>query len=272
MLKEPSQRLHTSDPILSQAQLYPYLLEDGEKFPCFLVLPGGGYEDVVHSEGPPIAAWFNSMGISAVVLEYTVSRGDRSKSIYPQPQQQALYAMRWLRKNAEFLNIDPRKIGVIGFSAGGHLAACVANGFDRESWLRDPDNALSGISSRPEACILSYAVLSTTGAYAHTGSMHNLMGDSCKTSPIIKELDWPSSVHPKAPDTFVWHTVEDATVPVENAYHMALALQQKKVPHELHIFPQGAHGLGICAIDHRRQSSVAQWKQLAHRWLAEIGF
>ncbi|MGZ0655248.1 alpha/beta hydrolase [Coraliomargarita sp. W4R72] len=157
--------LHPTDPVLSEATIYPALLQDGEDFSCILVLPGGGYEDVVHSEGPPLAAWFNSIGISAVVLEYTVSRGDRSSAIYPKPQQQALYAMRWLRKNAAPLNINPDKIGVIGFSAGGHLSACVSHGFDRQDWLMDPDNELANISARPDASILAYAVLNAIGPH-----------------------------------------------------------------------------------------------------------
>lgn len=112
MFKEPSQPLHPTDPVLSKARLYPSFLEDGENFACFLVIPGGGYAEVSHQEGPPVAGWLNSLGISAAVLEYTVSDGE---AISPHPQQQALYALRWLRANATALNIDPNRIGVIGF-------------------------------------------------------------------------------------------------------------------------------------------------------------
>nr|WP_246459897.1 alpha/beta hydrolase [Puniceicoccus vermicola] len=205
-------------------------------------------------------------------MDYTVSRGNRNQTIYPAPQQQALYTLRWLRQQAENLNLDESKIGVIGFSAGGHLAACTANGFDREDWLLDPDQTLQTIPARPDACILAYAVLNTQGPFAHRGSMHNLLGNGFANSSISEELNWPERIHSKAPDTFIWHTQEDATVPVENAYRMALRLQEKGIPHEAHVFPKGSHGLGICSLDFRRQGAVEQWRALAERWLREIGF
>lgn len=267
MFKEPSQPLHPTDPVLSEARLYPYLLEDGEDFACVLVLPGGGYGMVSHQEGPPVAGWLNSMGISAVVLEYTTSNGE---AIYPKPQQQALYAMRWLRANAKDHNIDPNRIGVIGFSAGGHLAACVSQGFDRDEWLLDPDGNFGNTSARPDASILSYAVISE-GELGHQGSFKNLLGSEADAS-ARKAISWELQAHPQSPPTFLWHTAEDASVPVENSYMMAMALQANKTPHELHVFPAGEHGLGLCSIDFRRQASTAQWRALAERWLLDIGF
>ncbi len=267
MFKEPSQLLHPTDPVLSNARLYPSLLEDGERFACILVLPGGGYGHVSHQEGPPVAGWLNSLGISAAVLEYTVSEGDAT---YPQPQQQALYALRWLRANAQELNIDPNRIGVIGFSAGGHLAACVSQGFDRDEWLLDPDQTLADISARPDASILSYPVISA-GDLGHQGSFDNLLGNETDTTQR-EALSWEKHAHPNSPPTFLWHTAEDAAVPVENSYLMAMALQRNKTPHELHVFPKGAHGLGLCSIDFRRQAGAAQWRPLAERWLLELGY
>jgi acetyl esterase/lipase len=267
MFKQPSQPLHPTDPVLSQARLYPSFLEDGERFACILVLPGGGYGHVSHQEGPPVAGWLNSLGISAAVLEYTVSAGD---AIYPQPQQQALYAMRWLQANAEALNIDPKRIGVIGFSAGGHLAACLSQGFDRTDWLLDPDGTLAHTSARPDASILSYPVISS-GSFGHQGSFDNLLGKE-SDSAQREALSWEKHAHPKSPPTFLWHTAEDAAVPVENSYLMAMALQQNQTPHELHVFPKGEHGLGLCSIDFRRNAGAAQWRALAKRWLLELGF
>ena len=110
--------LHPSHPVLSKARLYPAFLQDGRDFACMLVLPGGGYSHVSHQEGAPVAAWLNSIGISALVLEYRVS-SDPAEGIYPQPQQQALYALRFLRAQATALNIDPHRIGVIGFRQEG---------------------------------------------------------------------------------------------------------------------------------------------------------
>jgi len=267
MFTEKSQPLHPSHPVLSKARLYPSFLEDGSNFACVLVLPGGGYGMVSHQEGPPVAGWLNSIGISAAVLEYTVAEGD---AIYPQPQQQALYALRWLRAQASELNIDPQRIGVIGFSAGGHLAASLANGFDREDWLLDPDATLNGTSARPDAAIFGYPVISSSNV-GHASSFNNLLG--ADASPQEKEaLSWELHAHPKSPPTFLWHTANDGCVPVENSYLMAMALQKHQIPHELHVFPDGAHGIGLATIHDRRNPSAAQWTDLARTWLHGLGF
>lgn len=267
MFKEPSEPLHPSDPTLSQARLYPSFLEDGECFSCMLVIPGGGYAEVAHQEGPPVAGWLNSLGISAVVLEYTTSYG---APIYPAPQQQALYTLRLLRAKAKDLNIDPNRIGVIGFSAGGHLAASLSQCFDRADWLLDPDQTLADISARPDASILSYPVISS-GCFGHQRSFDNLLGK--ESDPAEREaLSWERHAHRNSPPTFLWHSAEDTVVPVENSYLMAMALQQNNTPHELHVFPTGGHGLGLCSIDFRRQAGATQWRSLAERWLLELGF
>lgn len=265
MFKEPSEPLHPTDPILSQARIYPSYLEDGENFACMLVLPGGGYGMVSHQEGPPVAGWLNSLGISAVVLEYTI--GD---TIYPTPQQQAIYAIRSMRANATRNKIDPNHIGVIGFSAGGHLAACVSQGFDRKEWQLDPDGTLGDLSARPDASILAYPVINST-ATAHTGSFDNLFGADASDA-TRSQVSWERNAHPQSPPTFLWHTAEDTVVPVENSYSMAMALQKNNTPHELHVFPKGGHGLGLGTIDTRRNDSVAQWRVLADNWLRELGF
>ena len=270
MFSEPSQPLHPTDPVLSKARLYPYFLEDDIKPACMLVLPGGGYRNVSHQEGPPVAGWFNAMGISAAVLEYTVNSEENGLPIYPQPQQQALYAMRYLRANADALNIDANRIGVIGFSAGGHLSACVTHGFDREDCLVDPDGTLDGVSARPDVAIHCYAVISSAD-YAHVSSFRQLLGSNV-TEESADFLSWEKHVHADAPPSFIWHTVEDTTVPVENAYLLASALQKKKIQHEVHIFPNGAHGRGLGTIGDRRHSSVAQWTSLAQKWLTDLGF
>jgi acetyl esterase/lipase len=271
MFNEPSQPLHANHPVLSKARLSPYFLEDAVKPACMLVIPGGGYGNISHQEGPPVAGWFNSMGIAAVVLEYTVNRVTAPEpELYPQPQQQALYAMRYLRANAEALNIDPARIGVIGFSAGGHLCACVSQGFDREDWLLDPDHTLGGISARPDASILCYAVLS--GGAGHIGSYFNLLGKDINVPKDTEFLSWEKHVNPNSPPTFLWHTAADDCVPVENSYLMAMALRANGTPHELHVFPDGKHGLGLVSIGDRRQPGANQWRTLAENWLMRLGF
>ncbi|MBC2594345.1 alpha/beta hydrolase [Ruficoccus amylovorans] len=267
MLNKVSSPLHPSDAVLSKARLTPYFLEDGEDFACMLVLPGGGYSRIAGHEGGPVAGWFNSLGISAAVLEYTTWDG---APIYPKPQQQALYAMRLLRAQAREHGIDPARIGVIGFSAGGHLAACVSHGFDREDWLLDPDGELAGISARPDASMLCYAVTSS-GFYAHVSSYKNLLGPDV-TEEQADFMSWEKHAHPQCPPTFLWHTAADETVPVNNSYLMALALQANKTPHELHVFPDGAHGRGLGTFADRRHPVVGQWRGLAERWLLGLGF
>ncbi|MFP4259456.1 MAG: alpha/beta hydrolase [Opitutales bacterium] len=236
----------------------------------FLCFPGGGYAHVSHQEGPPVAGWLNSMGISAAVLEYSVST-EEGPGVYPRPQQQALYAMRWLRACASDLKINPKKIGVIGFSAGGHLAACLSHGFDRGEWLLDPDELFGGLSGRPDASILAYAVISASSPHSHRGSMENLLGEQVGTE-VQETLSWENQVHPEASPAFLWHTAEDSSVPVENTYQMAIALQAANIPHELHVFPKGGHGIGLGTIHARRQGSAEQWRSLAERWLRELGF
>ncbi len=264
MFKEPSQPLHPDHPVLSKANLYPYFLEDAKNPACMLILPGGGYAHVSHQEGPPVAGWLNSIGISACVLEYTVGL-----EVYPDPQQQALYAMRYLRANAEALNIDPKRIGVIGFSAGGHLAGCVSQGYEREAWYLDPDQCLEGISARPDATILSYAVLSPKTL--HKGSYKNLLGEN-RASDLIDSLAWDQCIHEDSAPVFLWHTANDDCVPVGNTYLVALALEEKSIPHEVHVYPEGAHGLGLVSIGHRREGASGQWKAQAERWLIDLGF
>ena len=264
MFKEYSEVLHKEDPVLSKARLYPYFLEDAKNSACILILPGGGYGHVSHQEGPPVAGWLNSMGISAAVLEYTVGA-----KVYPEPQQQAIYAMRYLRANAAELNINPEKIGVLGFSAGGHLCACVSQGFDRKEWHLDPDGTLGNTSARPDASILAYAVL--CAIKMHKGSYKNLLGENPDQN-LVNSLSWEKNIHTDSPPTFLWHTADDAVVAVSNTYLMAMAFEEKSIPHEVHVYPEGEHGIGLVSIGHRRQGTSGQWKAQAERWLLELGF
>lgn len=269
MFQPANHFFQSAHPVLSKARLYPAFLQDGRDFACMLVLPGGGYSHVSHQEGPPVAAWLNSIGISALVLEYSVS-SDPAEAIYPQPQQQALYALRFLRAQATALNIDPHRIGVIGFSAGGHLAASCTQAFDHPDFLLDSDASLKGVSARPDASILCYPVISA-GLHGHVGSFECLLGRG-STPSQRSALSWEHRIHPNSPPSFLWHTAEDAAVPVENSYLYAMALQQARIPHALHVFSQGAHGLGLCSLADRRQQQAMQWRALAERWLLDLGF
>ena len=269
MFQSAHQFFQLEHPVLAPARIFPALLQDGRDFACMLVLPGGGYSHVSHQEGPPVTAWLNSIGISAVVLEYSVS-SDSAKGIYPLPQLQALFTFRFLRAHATALNIDPNRIGVVGFSAGGHLAASCSQAFDHPDYLLDLDASLAGVSARPDASILCYPVISA-GPHGHVGSFECLLGRA-STPSQWSALSWEHRIHPNSPPSFLSHTAEDAAVPVENSYLYAMALQQARIPHALHVFPQGAHGLGLCSLADRRQQQTMQWRALAERWLLELGF
>jgi len=261
-----SSKLHGEDPVLKEAHLHFFPFEEGEANSCILIIPGGGYGGVSHREWETVAAWINSMGMSAVVLEYTVGR-----KIYPKPQIQGLYALRLLRKKSKEFNIDPKRIGIIGFSAGGHLSACLSTGFDRPDWLVDPDGELEGVSARPDLAILSYPVI-TSGEFAHRGSFTNLLGEEASEDER-KTMSLEHAVGENTPPTFLWHTAEDVVVPVENAYLYAMALNAKGVEHELHVFPAGIHGLSICRSPGKYWAQPArQWMPLAEAWLGARGF
>ena len=243
--------------------LRPFALESGENFPAVLVLPGGGYGFCSEQEGDPVACWLNSLGISAFVLDYSVE-----PSKHPQPLNDARRAMQYLRANASKYNIDSNRVGVIGFSAGGHLAASLSN-FHNEKNL-DVNDDLEAINARPDLCILSYPVISW-GEFAHEGSRENLLGMK-PDAELLHKTSMENSVSTDTPSTFIWHTAEDEPVPVENAYLYAMALQRKKVPCELHVYPFGEHGMGLGTIDFRRNSHYGQWRHSCERWLSLMGF
>jgi acetyl esterase/lipase len=246
-----------------EVTLRPFALRDGEIFPAVLVLPGGGYGDCSDQEGDPVAGWLNGLGISAFVLDYSVA-----PTRYPQALYDARRAMQYIRANAERFKIDPERVGVIGFSAGGHLAASLSNLYaeKNESVL----DALEQVSARPDLCILSYPVISW-GEFRHQGSLENLLGED-PAPALIEKTSMELAVHSETPPTFVWHTAEDGGVPVENSYLYAMALQKNDVPHELHVYPHGGHGLGLATLFDRRDPHVTQWRQACERWLFLQGF
>ncbi|EDM28841.1 acetyl esterase family enzyme [Lentisphaera araneosa HTCC2155] len=243
--------------------LTPFALESGEDFAAVLVLPGGGYGFCSEQEGDPVAAWFNSMGMSAFVLDYSVE-----PCRYPQPLNDARRAMQYIRTHAKKFNIDPNRVGVIGFSAGGHLAASLCNLHDEANI--ELSDELEAVSARPDLCILSYPVISW-GEFVHEGSRGNLLGEN-PGEALLDHTSMENAVKPSTPPTFLWHTAEDEPVPVENSYLYAMALQKNKVPHELHVYPDGEHGVGLGMIDYRRDAHYSQWRHSCEKWLLKNGF
>lgn len=233
----------------------PYLLE-GQTHPsaAVIVFPGGGYACRAPHEAEPIALWLNSIGISAFVLNYRVAPYK-----HPVPLEDAERAVRLVRHRAEEWRVDPNRIGVLGFSAGGHLAATLATHYDQLK--RAFDNPIDAHSSRPDLVILAYAVI-TFGEFAHAGSRNLLIGEN-PDAELIRSLSNETQVTADTPPTFLWHNADDLAVPVENSIHFAEALSKHKVPFSLHVFPSGGHGVGLAS----NLTEPGQWTTLCETWL-----
>jgi acetyl esterase/lipase len=208
-----------------------------------VVCPGGGYVQLATDhEGRQIAEWLNGLGISAFVLKYRHAPRYR----HPAPLLDAQRAIRWVRSHAAEHAVRPDRIGIWGFSAGGHLASTAATRFDPgDPNAPDPVNRMS---SRPDFLVLAYPVISLTTEYAHKGSRRNLLGES-EDPQSADDLSNEKRVTPQTPPTFLFHTSGDTGVPAENSVLFYLALRRAGVPAELHIYEQGRHGLGLAHSD-----------------------
>jgi acetyl esterase/lipase len=237
-----------------------------------VILPGGGYGGhALDHEGDQIARWFQSMGISSLICRYRVrgrgddARGNDGKGYgHPYPMLDAQRAIQTLRARAGQWNVDPNRVGVLGFSAGGHLASTVSTKFaklDLESV--DP---VARFSSRPDFCILCYPVIGFGKPYTHRGSQNNLLGKDA-VAELVASLSNEDQVSEQTPPTFLFHTAEDKVVPAENSLMYFLACKEHGVNTELHVFPNGGHGLGLAAdVDGTRQ-----WPALCQQWLRSVG-
>ncbi|MBI4977791.1 MAG: alpha/beta hydrolase [Spirochaetes bacterium] len=247
--------------IADKPYIDPYILDNGKKTGVVVVLPGGGYVNKAAHEAEPIARMLNDAGISAVVCNYRVS-----PYRHPYPLMDAKRAMRLVRANAAAWNIDPDHVGVLGFSAGGHLASTIATHWNYNEEPSTAD-AVDAFSCRPDAAVLCYAVIALSEPFGHTGSMKNLLGEN-PSDDLIRFLSNEKQVNEKTPPTFLWHTADDAVVNVKNAYAFAAALRDNNVPCEMHIYPHGRHGLGVS----RDIPEVTGWAGLCTAWLKRLGF
>lgn len=235
----------------------PYLVEHEQPVGAVIVCPGGGYSHRAEHEGEPVARWLNQLGFSAFVLNYRVA-----PYRYPYPIMDGRRAVRLVRYHAGQWKVNPNRILILGFSAGGHLAAMVGTHFDTGD--KEAADPVERISSRPDAMILCYPVI-TLDTYTHRGSVSNLLGK--KPDPgSLEYLSGEKNVTPDTPPTFLWHTADDAAVPVENTLQFVSALRQHEVPFAVHIFPSGRHGLGLA----EENPEVAVWKELCARWLQRL--
>jgi len=228
---------------------------------AFVVCPGGGYSRLADHEGHNVAVWLNGIGVSAFVLKYRL--GPRYR--HPAPLQDVTRAIRTVRARANEWGVDPGRIGVIGFSAGGHLASTVATQFDAGNpGAADPVERVSG---RPDVAVLAYPVISMEEGIAHAGSRNNLLGPN-PSAELVQALSTDRRVTARTPPTFLFHTADDVGVVVENSLRFAAALRAAKVPNELHVFETGRHGVGLAPDN----PVLSAWPRLLESWLRTRGF
>jgi len=213
-----------------------------------LVCPGGGYGMRAAHEGAPIALWLNTLGITAIVVHYRVKPYK-----HPQPLNDVMAAMTIAKANAKDWNIDPARIGVLGFSAGGHLAASLSVHYTPET--------------RPALSILLYPVITFMDVHTHSGSRTNLLGEPLDMA-LVEKMSNERQVNAQTPPAFIFHTADDAAVPVENAILYAGALRKSGVPFELHVYETGSHGVGLATSN----PVLSTWPMLCGNWLRAHGW
>lgn len=236
------------------------------KRPCMIVCPGGGYSMCSQREAEPIALQFLPDGFNVFVIRYSVA-----PHRFPTQLREVAALMELIYRNADEWNCDTSKIAIIGFSAGGHLAAHYSTMYDCKE-VREvfPE-------SKPvNASVLCYAVITADPAGGHMGSFDNLLGKTERTKDEIDYFSCDRNVKETTPPAFLWHTAEDNCVPVINSILYAKALSEKKVPFELHIYPYGCHGAATCDkhtldnVDDKMLHNTA-WIPAARKWLELIG-
>lgn len=235
--------------------LTPYLLEGDEIRSAVIICPGGGYGHRSEKEGEPVALAFNALGLHAFVLNYRIA-----PYRYPAALLDARRAVRFARFHAEQWRINPNRLGVVGFSAGGHLAgSLMLRGIKEE--LND---AVDSVSPRPDFLALCYPVVSFVSS-AHQGSWQNLLGEQA-TEEQKKALSLELNVSDYCPPVFLWHTTTDSAVPVENSLLLGQALSAQRRPFSLKVFSHGSHGLGLAEND----QEIGAWPHLCKEWLKTL--
>jgi acetyl esterase/lipase len=230
-----------------------------------VICPGGGYGHLaMDHEGHQIGQWLNSFGVAGFIVQYR-HRNSGAGYGHPAPLQDAQRAIRTVRSRAAEWGVDPGRIGIIGFSAGGHLASSAATHFNES--FSEPKDKIDRVSCRPDFAVLIYPVISFTEPFTHTGSRKNLLGAEADRA-LIEKMSNEKQVTPQTPPTFLVHTWEDKGVPAENSIYFYLALRQAKVPAEMHIFPKGPHGFGLG----QKLGGASAWPKLCETWMEESGF
>lgn len=259
--------IHKEIPVFN-ATLTTYILDNYERIdstrirPAIVICPGGAYELISDTEAEAIAVKMLNFGFQAFVLRYSVA-----PSTYPTALKELAASLQMIRKNKTDWHIDPDKIIVAGFSAGGHLAASLGTFWQEKLFQAE----LGGVNEdwKPNGLLLCYPVI-TSGPFAHQTSIPSLLGDDF--SKLKERMSLENQVTNLTPPTFIWHTVTDASVPVENTMLFAQSLQKNGVPFEMHIFPKGAHGLSLATAEstddpEKQMPAVAVWPELFKTWI-----
>lgn len=244
-------------------RIEPYVAKDS----CgagMVVCPGGGYGGLAADhEGRQVALYYNKLGVTAFVLTYRLgSQG------YHQPIElnDAKRALRWVRAHAEEYHLDVNRIGITGFSAGGHLASSAGTLFDEgDAKAEDP---VDRVSSRPDVLVLGYPVITLMNDFTHRGSRNNLLGPDKDNDELAAKLSSQNNVTERTPPTFIFQTDEDSAVPAENAVSFYLALRKHHVPAELHLYQRGPHGVGLMQGD----PILGTWPEHLAAWLRNNSF
>jgi acetyl esterase/lipase len=225
-----------------------------------VVCPGGGYGGLaLGHEGKDIATFFNEQGITVFILKYRLgSQGYH----FPTQLADVQRAMRTARSQADALNLDPQRIGIMGFSAGGHLASMAATKFNETAY--PPSDDIDAISARPDFAILCYPVITMEEDFTHKGSRNNLLGpDKKDDATVAMQLSSEKNVTAETPPTFIFQTDADGAVPAENPVQFYLALRKHKIPAEMHIYQKGGHGVGLAKND----AVLSTWPGHLLAWL-----
>ena len=247
-----------ADPVLT-AYIQNNSIAGLENRPGILLCPGGGYANISPREGEPIALELLAMGCNVFVLHYSV------KPIhFPAQLREVAASMEQIHANAEAWSIDPQKIAIMGFSAGGHLAAHYSNAYDC------PEVREMFPESKPvQGSILGYPVISAEALCVHMGSFRNLTGETDPfTQKFIEKYSCHLLVSEKTPPAFIWHTAEDTVVPVTSSLVYAQALAAHNIPFSLHVYPHGPHGLAT--VDGQTNGTLKPGCEMARTWLAEL--
>ncbi len=226
-----------------------------------VICPGGGYGILaVDHEGTQVARWYNRIGVTAFVLKYRLA----PRYQHPAQMQDVQRALQYVRSHAEHYGLSPKRIGVAGFSAGSHLASTAATHFAEAK--PDSSDPIERVGSRPDFAVLAYPVITMTQSFGHAGSKKNLLGEN-PSEELAKLMSNELQVSPQTPPAFIFHTGDDAGVPVENALAFYAACRQHKVPAELHAYEFGPHGVGLAPGD----AALSTWKEHVHDWLRNSG-